>query len=99
MVCDRALSKPCQPVWWGPRPSDCRNQDCHGVMRQIAVFAAAVLVVGVLAVRMIDQRGQAPPATMAAQPAPAPTGSPNSRSVTLSRGQGGQFWTEARVDG
>jgi aspartyl protease family protein len=68
-------------------------------MRQIAVFAAAVLVIGVLAVRMIDQRGQAPPAAMAAQPAPAPTGSPNSRSVTLSRGQGGHFWTEARLDG
>jgi len=68
-------------------------------MRQIAIFGATVLVVGVLAVRMIDQRGQAPPAAMAAQPAPAPTESPNSRSVTLSRGQGGQFWTEARVDG
>ena len=68
-------------------------------MRQIAILAATVLVVGVLAVRMIDQRGQAPPAAMAAQPAPAPTESPNSRSVTLSRGQGGQFWTEARVDG
>ena len=68
-------------------------------MRQIAIFAATVLVVGALAVRMIDQRGQAPPAAMAAQPAPAPTESPNSRSVTLSRGQGGQFWTEARVDG
>ncbi len=68
-------------------------------MRQIAILAATVLVVGVLAVRMIDQRGHAPPAAMAAQPAPAPTESPNSRSVTLSRGQGGQFWTEARVDG
>src|SRR5216683_662790 len=68
-------------------------------MRQIAIFAATVLVVGVLAVRMIDQRGQAPPAAMAAQPAPAPTESPNSRSVTLARGQGGHFWSEARFDG
>ena len=68
-------------------------------MRQIAIFAAAVLVVGVFAVRMIDQRGHAPPAAMAAQPVPAPTESPNSRSVTLSRGDGGHFWTEARVDG
>ncbi len=68
-------------------------------MRQIAIFAATMLVVGVIAVRMIDQRGHAPPAAMAAQPGSAPTESSNSRSVTLSRGQGGQFWTEARVDG
>ena len=68
-------------------------------MRQIAIFAATILVVGVIAVRMVDQRGHAPPAAMAAQPGSAPTESSNSRSVTLSRGQGGQFWTEARVDG
>ena len=68
-------------------------------MRQIAIFAATMLVVGVIAVRAIDQRGHAPPAAMAAQPGSAPIESSNSRSVTLSRGQGGQFWTEARVDG
>ena len=34
---------------------------------------------------------------MAAQPIAEPTN--NSRSVTLSRGNGGHFWTDARVDG
>jgi aspartyl protease family protein len=68
-------------------------------MRQIAIFAATILVVGVIAVRMVDQRGHAPPAAMAAQPEPAPTASSNSRSVALSRGDGGHFWTEARIDG
>jgi aspartyl protease family protein len=29
----------------------------------------------------------------------APTNSSNSRTVTLSRGNGGHFWAEARVDG
>ena len=34
---------------------------------------------------------------LVAQPLPEPTN--NSRSVTLSRGNGGHFWTDARVDG
>jgi aspartyl protease family protein len=41
----------------------------------------------------------AAPSAMAAQSATASTNSKNSRSVTLARGNGGHFWTEARVDG
>jgi aspartyl protease family protein len=67
-------------------------------MRQIFIFAAMVLVAGVVIARMADR--QSPPTAMAAQSEPpqAMNGS-NSRSVTLTRGNGGHFWTEARVDG
>ena len=69
-------------------------------MGKIIVFAGAMLVMGVLAVRMIERPNQqvaAVPTAMAAMP--APSSSSNSRSVTLSRGKGGHFWTDARVDG
>jgi aspartyl protease family protein len=43
---------------------------------------------------------QSPPTAMAAQSEPPPTtNGANSRSVTLTRGNGGHFWTDARVDG
>jgi aspartyl protease family protein len=67
-------------------------------MRQIVIFAAMVLAAGVVLARMADR--QSPPSAMAAQSEPPPaTNGANSRSVTLTRGNGGHFWTDARVDG
>jgi len=57
-----------------------------------------MLIFGVVAVRLVERPGhEAPraPSAMAATPVP----SSNSRTVTLSRGKGGHFWTDARVDG
>jgi aspartyl protease family protein len=69
-------------------------------MGRTIVLAAALLAVGVLAARLVDRSVPVPPApsAMAAQPVSEPSSS-NSRSVTLSRGNGGHFWTDARVDG
>jgi aspartyl protease family protein len=68
-------------------------------MGRTIVLAAALLAVGVLVVRLADRSVHTPaaPSAMAAQPIPEPIN--NSRIVTLSRGNGGNFWTEARVDG
>lgn len=68
-------------------------------MGRTIVLAAALLAVGVLAARLVDRSVHVPagPSAMAAQPIAEPTN--NSRSVTLSRGNGGHFWTDARVDG
>jgi aspartyl protease family protein len=66
-------------------------------MRQIMIFAAMVLAAGVVLARMADR--QSPPTAMAAQTELPPSSASNSRSVTLSRGNGGHFWTEARIDG
>ena len=71
-------------------------------MRELMIFAAIVLAAGVYVARMADRNGQAPAgaAAMVAQGEPAPsTSNNNSRSITLSPGNGGHFWTEARVDG
>ncbi len=70
-----------------------------GIMGKIIILAGTLLAVGLLVVRMADRAVHMPtaPSAMAAQPVSAPTN--NSRSVTLSRGNGGHFWTEARVDG
>ena len=69
-------------------------------MGKIITLAAIVLVVGVLAARLIDQtKVPAAPSALAAQPVSSPATSSNSRSVTLSRGNGGHFWTDARIDG
>lgn len=70
-------------------------------MRQIIIMAGALLLFGVLAVRFIDHRAVPPPNAanaMTAAPQSAPSSS-GSRSVVLKRGNGGHFWTEARVDG
>src|SRR5262245_47774039 len=67
-------------------------------MGRIILFAGAMLIFGVVAVRLVERPGHdAPraPSAMAATPVP----SSNSRTVTLSRGKGGHFWTDARVDG
>lgn len=66
-------------------------------MHQIIIFAAMVLVAGVVVARMADR--PSPPVAMAAQSEPPPSSAANSRSVTLARGNGGHFWTEARIDG
>jgi aspartyl protease family protein len=71
-------------------------------MGKIVILAGAMLVAGVLVVRLIDQTSHqvpASPSAMVATSAPSPASSSNSRSVTLSRGEGGHFWTDARVDG
>jgi aspartyl protease family protein len=69
-------------------------------MRQIVIMAGALLVFGVLAARFIDHK--APPQSsanaMTATPQTEPT-SGGARNVVLKRGNGGHFWTEARVDG
>lgn len=66
-------------------------------MRSIIIFAAIMLAAGVGIARMADR--PSPPVAMAAQSEPPPSNASNSRSVTLSRGNGGHFWTEARIDG
>jgi aspartyl protease family protein len=70
-------------------------------MGKIIILAGTLLAVGVLVARLADRTVHLPaaPSAMAAQPVAAPTNSSNSRSVTLSRGNGGHFWTDARVDG
>jgi aspartyl protease family protein len=71
-------------------------------MRQLIIFAAIMLAAGVYLARMADRTaGQAPSgaAAMVAQSEPTPTTSNYSRTITLSPGNGGHFWTEARVDG
>jgi aspartyl protease family protein len=69
-------------------------------MRQIIIMAAVLLALGVMAVRFVDRNSHVPhdATAMAATPAPAQSNN-NSRSVVLTRGNGGHFWTEARVDG
>jgi aspartyl protease family protein len=68
-------------------------------MGKIIAIAGALLIVSVLVARLADRPRQVPAATVADAPVPAPTSSHNSRSVTISRGNGGHFWTEARIDG
>jgi aspartyl protease family protein len=70
-------------------------------MRTIFVLAAAMLSACVVLARVLDRGGHgvASPAVMAAAPDAAIAEPPNSRTVVLSRGNGGHFWTEARVDG
>jgi aspartyl protease family protein len=66
-------------------------------MREITVFAVLIVIAGGVVARMADR--QAPPAAMAARSEPPATSASNSRTVTLSRGNGGHFWTDARVEG
>jgi aspartyl protease family protein len=80
-------------------------QGSLGIMGRFVIVAGMVLVVGVLVARMADQPRTAPvssnvasSASTAASRSP-PASASNSRSVTISRGRGGHFWTDARVDG
>lgn len=77
-----------------------RSQDSLGIMGKLILFAVTVLVVGTMCARMIDQGrpAPAPSAAMAARAESRPANSSPS-SVTLSRGNGGHFWTDARIDG
>src|SRR5215470_8111583 len=67
-------------------------------MVRIFTAAAAMLVIGVLSVRYLDQAQRTPPApakvTRAEASAPA-----NSRTMVIRAGQGGHFAVDARVDG
>jgi aspartyl protease family protein len=67
-------------------------------MRSIIIMAAAFLALGVFVVRMVDQNSRAQGARVAMSEPQQPT-SNNSRTVVLNKGNGGHFWTEARVDG
>jgi aspartyl protease family protein len=69
-------------------------------MRSIVIMAAALLALGVFAVRFVDQNSRAHVASTAVTAAPTPPlASNNSHTVVLNKGNGGHFWTEARVDG
>lgn len=70
-------------------------------MRQIVIMAVMLLVLGGLSARYLDDRGKpAPNAATAMTSSPGAASPPGrSRSVVLRRGNGGHFWTEARVDG
>jgi aspartyl protease family protein len=68
-------------------------------MRHIVILAAMVLALGMLVARMADRTVHAPAASSAMAAQSAPPIASNSRTVTLSRGNGGHFWAEARVDG
>jgi aspartyl protease family protein len=73
-------------------------------MRSIVIMAAALLALGVIAVRFVDQTSRAHSGNAAMTASPKASSAPssssnNSRSVTLNKGNGGHFWTEARVDG
>jgi aspartyl protease family protein len=71
------------------------------IMGKFIIFAAAVLAAGVLVARWADRSGPigSSPSAMAAAPVDSPTSVSNSRTVTLSPGNDGHFWTDARVDG
>ncbi|MGD9770022.1 MAG: TIGR02281 family clan AA aspartic protease, partial [Pseudolabrys sp.] len=69
-------------------------------MRQIVIMAGVLLVLGVVAARFIDHTAtRAPNAATAMTSAPDAASPAGSRSVVLRRGNGGHFWTDARVDG
>jgi aspartyl protease family protein len=67
-------------------------------MRSIIILAAAFLALGVFAVRFVDQNSRAQAARVAMSE-PQQSAPNNSRTVVLNKGNGGHFWTEARVDG
>jgi aspartyl protease family protein len=64
-------------------------------------FMFIALLVGVVAARVADNNSKTAAASAAIAAAPVSAGGApsNSRSITLSRGNGGHFWVDARVDG
>ena len=72
-------------------------------MRAIIVFLGLVAVICAALSSSIDKltsRTGNSSTVVAAAAGPVPSAEPsNSRSVTLSRGKGGHFWADARVDG
>jgi aspartyl protease family protein len=71
-------------------------------MGRILFFAAIALACAVFVPRIADRSSQSVPAAAAMAVAPGTNTSrelTNSRMVTLPRGDGGHFWTEAKIDG
>jgi aspartyl protease family protein len=73
-------------------------------MRGKAVsFLMMALLVGAVAARVADTKSKsaAASAAVASSPVPASASSTsfNTRSIALSRGTGGHFWVDARIDG
>ena len=64
-------------------------------------FLVVALLVGVLAARVLDTKSKsiASSGAMAAATVSPPSVPSNSRSFALSRGNGGHFWVDARIDG
>jgi len=66
-------------------------------------FLVMALLVGAVAARVADTKSKnvAASAAVASSPVPAsaPSASFNTRSIALSRGNGGHFWVDARIDG
>jgi aspartyl protease family protein len=69
-------------------------------MRQILIFAAALLVFGGVAARIFDQKLAQPPQAAVAQSDDQPRQSATSgRSLTLESGRDGHFPVEVRIEG
>jgi aspartyl protease family protein len=70
-------------------------------MGRFVVFAVVVLAAGVLIARWVERGAPvgSAPAALAAAPVEISERGSNSRTVTLSPGSDGHFWTDARVDG
>src|SRR5262245_9043634 len=70
-------------------------------MGRFVILAVVVLAAGVLVARWADRGATVGsiPSALTAAPVEASASASNSRSVTLSPGSDGHFWTEARVDG
>ena len=71
------------------------------MLGKAVAFVVIALVVGVVAARVVDTKSKSVAASAAVASAPVSDSSAsfNSRSVTLSRGNGGHFWVDAKIDG
>jgi aspartyl protease family protein len=73
------------------------------MLGKAVAFLVIALIIGGVAARVADTRSKSAAASAALAAAPAPVSAPatigNSRSIALSRGNGGHFWVDARVDG
>jgi aspartyl protease family protein len=67
-------------------------------MGKLLGLAGVIMVMAVLVARIADRPRQLQVAAAAA-PVPAQTNTNTSRTVSLARGNGGHFWTDARIDG
>jgi aspartyl protease family protein len=83
-------------------PPVARRQGQEMLGKAVA-FLVIALIIGGVAARVADTRSKSAAASAAIAAAPAPVSAPatigNSRSIALSRGNGGHFWADARVDG
>jgi aspartyl protease family protein len=74
----------------------------RGVMRNLMIFAAALVVLGMVMAQMADKMTAATPASAhaAIRPASGETvGQAGGRSLSIPRDSRGQFLTEGRIDG